>query len=231
MLADLKPDVIFHFAGCATVSSPPDRIWSSNVDTTFNLLQHAPQGCRFILASSINAAKLDTVYSASKRSAEVLVESYSRENKVKGISVRLCAVAGAYNTHGVVKAVMEKLMRDDEVRLLTDSCKPFLYIVDAVKKIIDLQHLNTAWTSNGEVLELCPYGNISVSHIVNIAQNLIGINKKFYFSDESWLGDNDYVLYSRSLPSQKIFGDIDLSHIAVEKAIKDILKYEYGVNV
>lgn len=231
LLSDLKPDVIFHFAGCATVSSPPDKIWSSNVDTTFNLLQYAKKGCRFILASSINAERLDTVYAASKRSAENLVEAYSRNNDINGVSVRLCAVAGAYNTHGVVKSVVDKLMKDDEVKLLTDSCKPFLYVVDAVDKIISLTTPNVMWSSNGRVLDLCPCGNMYVSGIVDIAKRLSGIDKRFYFTNESWQGDIDNVLYYPSYASDKLFGHIDLSHIAVEKAIRDILKLEYGVNV
>lgn len=231
LLFDLKPDVIFHFAGCATVSSPPDKIWSSNVDTTFNLLQYAPKGCRFILASSINAAILDTVYAASKRSAENLIESYSRQNHIDGVSVRLCAVAGAYNTHGVVKAVVEKLMKDNEVKLLTDSCKPFLYVRDVAEKIIGLTNPDRLWTSNGQILELCPYGNVPVTYIVNTAKKLSGIDKKFYFTNESWLGDDDYVSYYPNYASEKVFGEVDDSTIAVEKAIKDILNLEYGVTV
>lgn len=231
LLADLKPDVIFHFAGCATISSPPDKIWSSNVDTTFNLLQYAPKGCRFILASSINASHTNTVYAASKRSAENLVESYSRQNHIKGVSVRLCAVAGAYNTHGVVKAVVDKLMNDDEVRLLTDSCKPFLYVVDVVDKIIGLKIPSPLWTSNGEVLELCPYGNVPVTYIVNTAKKLSGVDKKFYFTNESWCGDDDYVSYYPNYASEKVFGEIDSSDIAIQKAVKDILQLEYGVNI
>jgi nucleoside-diphosphate-sugar epimerase len=233
-LIDLyEPDTIFAFHGCATVSSPPDKIWIANVDTTFNLLQYAPKDCRFILASSLNAAHAKTVYASSKIASEALVECYSRQKQIKGTSVRLCAVAGAGNSHGVVKAVVDKFMdkSTDKVQLLTDSEKPFLYVVDAAQKIVSLVETGGWKPGIGEVLNLCPYGNMYVSEIVSIVRKLTSIDKEASFTKQSWQGDDDIVVGYQDLPSQRVFGKIDSSPIAVEKAVKDILEQEYGVKV
>lgn len=233
LLSSFKPDVIYHIAGCATVSSPAEKIWRSNVDTTFNLLEYLPKSdrkVRFILASSINARNSNTVYAASKIAAESLVEAYTQSGKVNGTSVRLCALAGAFNTHGAVKAVVDKFMREEKVQLLTDSFKPYSYVNEVAERIIEV-------TNNmGEVdyyrfphVSICPSRSISISYIANLAKELIGTNKPFSFTKESWVGDEAYVNPPYETFSAQFFKPLMRSEQAVEMAIKDILKLEYGV--
>jgi nucleoside-diphosphate-sugar epimerase len=230
LMQNAKPDVIFHFAGCATVSSPPDKIWIANVDTTFNLLQYAPKGCKFILASSINAEKNNTVYAASKIAAETLVETYTSSGDVKGVSVRLCAVAGAGNSHGVVKAVIDKFMREDEVRLLTNSYKPITYVQEIAEKIVNLVDNKDIFKSYNQ-FNMVANDSISVSEIADIAKYLLKSNKKFTFTNTSWTGDEQYVAIRQTIEEYGIYGELMCCDEAVEKAMKDILEQEYGVKV
>lgn len=228
-LMDLyNPDVIFAFHGCATVSSPPDKIWSSNVCTTFNLLEHAPEGCRFVLASSINAKDLSTIYAVSKRTSEDLVECYTVNGLIKGVSLRLCAVAGAYNSHGVVKAVVDKFMKDDEVNLLTNSKKPITYVKEVAEKTVSV--LDRFNFDKYCQLNLIPEDSIYVSDIADIVKNILKSNKKVNFSGQSWIGDKQNVYVESTLIDYKMFGH-SFSDEAVEKSVRDILKLEYGVDI
>ena len=238
LISSYKPDVIMHFAGCATVSSPPDKIWKSNVNTTFNLVNAISQVYKkppkFILASSINAERNESPYAASKIAAEAIVNAYNYQEYIIGMPLRFCAVAGAYNTHGVVKDIVRKIMTQDNPEAFGNwpgSQKPFLFIDQLVDIIIDItEHLNSANCLRHNSLTICPSDTITVSEIIRIVSEITKINKKFSFNGTTWKGDVNYVApsYENKYLNRYSKFKPESSYKAIEKSVKQILGEEYS---
>jgi len=102
---------------CGAVSGPslfrddPGHVARSNIESTINLLEYARQHSvpRFVFASSGSvygttptdlavvedrALHPSSVYAASKIAGEALVEAYSRQHGLSGVSMRIAAVYG-----------------------------------------------------------------------------------------------------------------------------------------
>lgn len=223
LISQFSPTHIFHCAGDARQNAPAKDLWKANVNTTFNLLEacrYLHNKVKFIYCSSIVVnQKPINVYGASKLAGESLVEAY--QGNIYGQSVRFPAVAGAGNRHGVVKAVVEKLMdkSTDILSLYTNSRKPIIYARDLAKAMIkcsdEVHHSR---------YQLCPTDSIYVEDIAKIAMRITNIKKEI-----KWLGnkleDNNNMVYP--VKSHIV---VSRSRNAVGQAIQDILEEDYGNN-
>lgn len=226
LISQYQPSVVIHCAGIGTQNSPPKELWSANVDTTLNLLEACKylNKVNFAYCSSIGAGLHPiSYYNASKQAGELLVSSYDyMNNNISGKSVRFPAVAGAGNKHGVVKAIVDKLMDKsaDTIKLLTNSKKPFVYAGELAEKLIYIA--NVSYYHGTYVL--CPIDNITVRDIANIAMCKTNIKKNIEWCNTSWDGDQQEV---KPLLSNYQIMD---SQSAINVAIDDILREDYGKN-
>lgn len=221
LISQFQPTVVIHCAGEGRQNAPTKDIWKYNVDTTFNLLEACKtlkDTVRFVYCSSIVVNhKPMNLYAASKLAGEHLVESY--QGNILGQSVRFPAVAGAGNRHGVVKAVVEKLIdkSTDILSLYTNTRKPIIYAGDLASSIISC--LDESYIKQ---YSLCPKDSIYVEEIAKIAMTMTGINKEI-----QWLGnkleDNNSIV--NPCRSHRL---VSRSYSAVKFAIEDILREDYG---
>ena len=233
-MSELDPDVIFHFAGCATASSSLEKIWKSNVDTTVNLLNglSGKKSVEFILASSIMAEFPSTVYGASKMAVENLLEGFSHQNQwLQALSVRFCAVAGAGNTHGAVRDIVRKFIQNETPQLLGNSpgsVKPYLYINDLLDSILALY--NNQYYNRGPVT-IVPNDIITIDEIAKIIKGKLNSNKNYKFSGEYLANDQAFVIPNTDMMMEKFLSKRDIvipsSAEAVGKAVDDILAIDY----
>ncbi len=240
LLNEFKPDIIYHFAGCATVSSPARKVWESNVTTTFNLLNNIDNSTKpkFILASSILAESPESVYGASKAAAESLAIAYGNLDLIDPVIFRLVAVAGAYNTHGAVHDIVRKFMKNEIVIVLgkdPGSHKPYTHVdnvIDIIQYVVDN---NQQYKTCEASITISPhYNGVNIDKICEITDRLCPVNKPWVFNGETWPGDQERVIIDswilqRILMKEKPELLPPSSDIAVEKAVKDILRLEYGV--
>jgi UDP-glucose 4-epimerase len=207
-----QPEVILHLGAHSTTKgeNDPCRITRVNVLGTHHLLSFAPDGCRFVFASSATvygdntsrsmpgyeglALTPTSPYGATKAAGEALVGAYTALEKVRGVSLRLVANAGAGATHGLVMDLARKLMGPrEELELIGDapgSCKPFLYVEDAVAAI-----LHFAFTSphRGPV-NISPLDSITVEEVAEIALEEIARKPvRWLGAKATWAGDNRQV--------------------------------------
>lgn len=218
LISQFQPTHIFHCAGIATQNSPAKDLWKGNVDTTLNLLEackYLKQQVHFVYCSSIVVEhKPLNMYAASKIAGEKLVEAY------RGQSVRFPAVAGAGNNHGVVKAVVEKLLDKSSktLSLYTNSRKPIIYAGELANAMVEM----SSKTYVGRY-QLCPKNSIYVEDIAKIAMELTGVRKEIKWCGNK-LEENNNIVYPVSSVAK-----VSDSSIAVIKAIQDILREDYGL--
>lgn len=238
LISVYKPDIIFHFAGCATVSSPAEKIWKSNVDTTFNLLDtisklNYKKTPKFILASSINAAYNQSPYSASKLAAEALVNAYTYQENIIGMPLRFCAVAGAHNTHGAVRDIIKKILTVDNPEVFGNypgSQKPFLFVDNLVDIILDItENLNDVNCLRYPVITIGPKDNVTIADIIEIVKKYTDKTVNVKFNGQGWKGDMQYVStpYDNSLSRYSKHRPLQ-SYKAIEAAVVQTLKEEYS---
>ncbi len=162
LFTQIKPDVIFHLAANPIVKLDekfPTKIWQDNVVATQNLLHFAPEGCKFVFASSIvvygnvstevSAAvetfpiKPTAVYGATKIASEDLVRIYTEMERIVGVSARLSATIGVGASHGIIPDLIEHCRVGSEpyLPIIGDkpgSSKPYVYIDDTVSALMHL---------------------------------------------------------------------------------------------
>lgn len=217
-LDSVNPDIIFHLAGNPLVKldeSNPTEVTKVNVVGTQNLLHYAPAGCKFVLASSATVYgtsystsreydKLspESVYAATKVSAEALVEAYGKLRRIKPLILRYVANVGPQATHGVVKAFVEKLKGDSShleiLGVAPGTIKPYMHVEDTASASI---FLALQYTKN-IIFNINYYQSpISVEQVANTVMHASGIRKPLRWLGEAslWPGDNAYVDIETSL--------------------------------
>lgn len=247
LLGCYQPDVICHLAAIPTVKEDiahPCRITEVNVLGTHYLLQYAPRGCRFLLASSAtvygNQTSVESrahendqlhpnsVYGATKIAAEALVEAYTSQHRVLGMSLRLVATVGAGANHGLIPDIIRKLQSDaPNLHLLGDapgSCKPYLYVDDAAEAFYYFATLTYPVPGPANI---CPRDSLTVEEVATIVMEETGIRKPIVWEGEqaNWPGDNRQVHVSPRVAAQLHFRlRYDYSRDAVREAVRDILE-------
>tara|TARA_R110000744_G_scaffold40924_2_gene92840 strand:- start:1098 stop:2054 length:957 start_codon:yes stop_codon:yes gene_type:complete len=219
MLHDEKPDIIFHLAGNPTVKtdkSNPHQILADNITSTHQLAYYCPEGCKIILASSvivygnwlydeIGLSPYDenhktspiSVYGATKRASESILESYAHSGKIKAVNARMCATVGAGLTHGVIFDFIKKVRsRNPYLFALGDepgSFKPYCHIRDVINALAMLATSDVSGSYN-----IVPDDYISITEVAKSVMEGTGIQKpiKWMGSKANWKGDNKYLICS-----------------------------------
>lgn len=222
-LNQINPDCIIHLAGNPNVNGKITDLITNNITTTFNLLDNCKDECRFIYASSatvygpynstlfnstlqktkiikggsIESDRLNpsSIYAATKMAGEAYIDMFNKDGLVNGVSLRFSANCGTNSTHGVVKAIIEKVESNSEyLELFGDfpgSQKPITFVLDTATAIISCIESTYCGTLNISVED-----NIYIKDIANIIMNELGINKpiKWLGKDSLWKGDDQKVL-------------------------------------
>jgi len=135
-----KQDVIIHAAAVNRGSNT--AVIAGSVVVTYNLLsalKKSQSRAKIVYLSSIRAEN-DSPYGLSKRLTEVMLENYSREQKVPVVVLRLTNVFGEdcrpfYNS--VVATFCHQVAHDKKLTVKNGQRKVnFIYIEDAVKAVL-----------------------------------------------------------------------------------------------
>lgn len=235
LMQEVKPDVIFHLAANPLVK---DEDIKSSLLPTLSLLSHAPQGSRFVFASSAtvygdsaDGAREEqrltpsAVYGAGKAASELLVDVKHKQGKVNGLCLRLVANVGRFATHGVVPDIIRKLSSDSHTLELLGAApgsrKSFLHVSDTVEGFVQFG-FNPA--ING-ALNLSNDDTCDVSEIAEMVMKTTGMRKPIRWNKEgNWVGDNRLVrpsnLKARQLgwcPSHSSLGAIRKTVLEIER--------------
>lgn len=211
-----KPDVIIHLA--SNPNNKPDNdnphaILDDNILTTHNLCFNAINNCRFILASSISVygptpypvselhpTNPGTMYGVTKLTSEKIVELYTRHNKIRGVSLRLCATVGPNMTHGMLFDFFKKVKSGNNTFPVfgnePGSIKPYLHVDDAIRIILFMMN-NDFITFPVNVV---PNELLSAKHIAQMVLRNFDSHKKIEWlgSNSIWAGDEQILQASNA---------------------------------
>ena len=136
-----------------------------------------------------------SVYGATKRASESILDSYVEAGKIKSVYARMCATVGKGLTHGVVFDFIRKLYSlNSNLEALGDepgSFKPYCHIRDVVNALVLLAKSETSGAYN-----IVPDDYINISQVASAVMKGLGIHKpvKFLGSKSNWKGDNKYLI-------------------------------------
>jgi len=135
-----RPQIIFHSAAHKHVplmeKSPLEAI-KNNVGGTLNVLKAANDAGaeRFVQLSTDKAVNPTNIMGATKRAAELMVQSYERKTKMKCMTVRFGNVIGS---HGSVIPLMERQIKNGGPVTLThpEITRYFMTIPEAAQLVL-----------------------------------------------------------------------------------------------
>lgn len=242
-LKKYQPTTIIHLAGISNPSSEVGALGMTdlNVGGTQRLLQGALPDTRFIFASSIvvcgdsqylknegNVQAPQSLYAATKAAAENMVSAYTALEKVRGISLRLCATIGSGLTHGVILDFIKKLQQPalytmDIMGKEPGSYKPYLHINDvcrAFEAAIFNDVSGPINITNRDVL--------SIDNVADIVLDFYKQTRKKMWLGYTFPGDNLYLNYSNELAYQLLGWSPTISSSeAIYKTLEDIAILEH----
>ena len=203
------PDIIFHIAANPITDikkTGVHQIWQDNVMSTKNLLDYAKPNSKFIFASSVTVYSNESLkkgaseddiplpasfYGFSKYVSERLVDDYSREKGLMGVSGRLIATVGRGSTHGVVHDLYKKYKTSNEIEVIgkhPGSRKPFIHISDVVRFFETW--VDKPFEKSYNVYNVCNQDTVTVNAICGSIKSVLGIGGKENWTGASWVGDN-----------------------------------------
>jgi len=173
ILAETQPDIVFHAAAYKHVplmESHPEEAVSNNIFGTLNMMKLAEEAQveKFVLISTDKAVNPSSVMGASKRMAELILQSYSAQAKIKLLTVRFGNVLGSF---GSVVPLFQKQIAQGGPVTITDPemVRFFMTIPEAVKLI-----LQSAKMSNGNDIYVLDMGE--PIKLINIAHRVIKLS-------------------------------------------------------
>jgi nucleoside-diphosphate-sugar epimerase len=208
----VKPDVIFHLANDPIVKEDPLKPFRTldNLINTHYLLEYCPKGTHIVFASSATVYGSGkeiyseespcfptSIYGSYKLAAEGLQSSYRVSGKITGTLVRLIAQTGPGASHGVILAILQKLLSDNPTLDLfgenPGSIKPYMYVGDTVEALIKCINYDSKYPIN-----ISTDTSISVRKIAEIIMEELKIYKPINFlgKETLWPGDQPYLKVS-----------------------------------
>lgn len=210
-ISEVQPELIFHCAGSPNNkpnTENPSQVLIDNIITTNNLLSCLDNNPVFVNISSVTVFGAfskkypanqfsDTypisIYSTSKLTTEHLVNSYSYNNKIRGVSVRIPALVGVHATHGLLRDLINKLTSNEpKLHLIGEapgSIKPYQLADEVADVICNLGIYYNPIKCNKSII----VGNkdsLSVQRVAELVMNEMRIKKEIEWSGEFWTGDN-----------------------------------------
>lgn len=187
----IKSDFIFHLAGEVRPNSSADDFKESNVNLTQNIISLLEKNNKIIpilLTSTIHAKLLKNEYGKTKRKSELLIENYSKNNKVNCVIYRLPHVFGEgckANYNSVISTWIYNSVNDLEINVFDRSiAMQYVYVQDIVKEFINFMN------NNIEELYIDPnlVYNTTLGEIIDYLVEF----KKNINTDDYNIGDNEF---------------------------------------
>lgn len=218
-----KPDLIYHLAGSTSPSNTNNKeIFESNLYGTMRLLDNIQ--CPVIYTSTANIwgnyphikEECTTVYAASKKATEVLIESYVKTKKIPGaFCLRLPGVVG-YNNHGLVAKVIDLVKNDKPLKFWNNCEKTYVYIQNVITALLceNPQY-------DFKIKTLSNKDTLSTADIVRIvSQEYNKEYRKITFEGKYFPGDIDY------FHPHSNYNLILNSKAAIQRTCKDYIERE-----
>lgn len=173
-LLDLyKPDLVFHAAAFKHVpmmEQHPEEAVRNNVMGTLNMMLLSEQygAEKFILISTDKAVNPTSVMGATKRVAELLLQSYSAKSQIKLVTVRFGNVLGSFGS--VIPLFQKQIAKGGPVTITNPGMKRFfMTIPESVKLILEASRMG-----NGNEIFVLDMGE--PIKLINIARRLIKLS-------------------------------------------------------
>jgi len=223
-----KPDLVYHLAAISNPSfNTIKKIWDINVNGTLYLLNGI--NCPIIFASTANILggfphyreELTTMYTATKRAAECLIEGFARQDLCKGVSLRLTGVVGPDMTHGLLPVLVKKAKeKENPMQLLKNTRKTYIHIDDVVNNLIRyIDGYNWQNHPKYEKFTMSNKDSLSTTEFANLVYGFFnhGQIPELKYSDVSYNGDIDYSNPKNTIKTDLVYSS---STQAIYKALE-----------
>ncbi len=169
VLKEYQPDVVFHAAAYKHVplmEIHPEEAVRNNILGTLNMMKLSEDAGveKFVLISTDKAVNPSSIMGATKRVAELILQSYSAQARIKLLTVRFGNVLGSFGS--VIPLFQKQISQGGPVTVTDpDMQRFFMTIPEAVKLI-----LQSAKMSNGNDIYVLDMGEpiklIDIAHRV-----------------------------------------------------------------
>lgn len=212
LLKSTAPTYIFHLAAKATVKEETQgELFEKNLLMTEYLLRHAPQGCRFVYASSATVygsykdvdsrgfeesdlPNPSSIYAATKLASEALIQARHNLGQINGLILRFIANVGVNARHGILKDFIQKAKSDNpifEVLGNKPSYKPYILVEDTAQVALKL-----AFKGCSGIYNIGTCNPLYSDQVARIVMEELGVNKEIKFVGGNWPGDDRFVKVS-----------------------------------
>ncbi|MBD3223960.1 MAG: NAD-dependent epimerase/dehydratase family protein [Caldithrix sp.] len=147
ILSEYKPDIIFHAAAYKHVplmELHPEAALRNNIIGTYNMMIMAENhgADKFVLISTDKAVNPVSIMGATKRMAELILQSYSAKSKTKMLTVRFGNVLNSYGS--VIPLFQKQIARGGPLTIThPDMQRFFMTIPEAVKLIMEATKMSS----------------------------------------------------------------------------------------
>ena len=232
-----KIDVIYYFAGISDIKEAkidPLQTLNSNVINLVKFLEIIKnfKSKRFVYASTMYVhSDKGSFYSASKKSAEIFINTYAEEYGIEYTLLRYGSIYGprSQGWNGI-KKFARQILRDDVFEYGGDGSemREYIHVTDAARlsvEILKKKYINSALTITGQQL-------FNVDQLASILFEIAGKKKKVKFNSLSDKNDHygktpyrlDFKKSMKLVPTE--FVDLGQGLLEVMEEVIDELKKE-----
>ena len=244
LFADEDIDIVFHLAANSDIregTTSTDRDLNLTFITTYNVLEcmrrHELKKILFTSTPAIfgehtealheeSLARPESLYGASKLSAEAFIIAFSSLYGIQSWICRLSNIVGERSTHGIILDLLNKLdSNKKELEVLGDGTqtKPYMYVGEIVEALMFIFENSDERTN---IFNIGPRDATTVAEIAEALLAAAGDGQEIVYSggDRGWKGDVPLYRYRPSKLEALGWPKPMLSTEAVRVAIAKILE-------